>query len=171
MVSVAGNAIMIISFVFIGPLPFVPIEPTLPLLRGIMALSAFGYGLVMVSTFSRAQLATVRHGYEKDIETYLLISGQSELSTRLRFFAIIPTFIVRFSLSFLITTGMWSSSFYFGNFLGPTLAGVLVESSGFRQATILYWALYLVFGVIDVCELTYNVKNKISAKSSEYETM
>ena len=66
---------------------------------------------------------------------------------------------------------MWSSSFYFGNFLGPTLAGVLVESSGFRQATILYWALYLVFGVIDVCELTYNVKNKISAKSSEYETM
>jgi hypothetical protein len=38
---------------------------------------AFGYECVMVSTFSRAQSAAIRMGFEKDLDTYLLISGSS----------------------------------------------------------------------------------------------
>ncbi len=31
--------------------------------------------------------------------------------------------------------GMWTFSFYMGNFVGPTAAGFIVEAKGFRYAT------------------------------------
>ena len=40
-----------------------------------MGLSAFGYAFVMVSTFGRAQKAAVQKGFPRDIDTYLIISG------------------------------------------------------------------------------------------------
>ena len=36
---------------------------------------------------------------------------------------------------------MWSCTFYLGNFLGPTLAGLAVEKYGFRATTIGFFAL------------------------------
>ena len=53
---------------------------------------------------------------------------------------------------------MWSSSFYFGNFIGPTVAGIMVDSLGFRKTTLLFFSLYLFMLVIDSCELAYNLK-------------
>ena len=40
-----------------------------------MAILDFGVALMSVSTFSRAQGAVLSHGFEDDINTYLLISG------------------------------------------------------------------------------------------------
>ena len=40
-----------------------------------MALAAFGYSFVMVSTFSRAQKAAIQQGFPQDIDTYLIMSG------------------------------------------------------------------------------------------------
>ena len=40
-----------------------------------MAIVGFGYALVMVSTFGRAQGAALRKGFKDDIDTYLLIAG------------------------------------------------------------------------------------------------
>lgn len=134
-----GNTIMVVTFVLIGPLPFVPLEPTVGLMRGIMVLSAFGYANVMVSTFARGHGAAMRNGFEKDIDTYLLISS------------------------------MWSSSFYFGNFLGPTVAGIMVDRYGFRTSTLLYWSFYIAVAVVDVFELAYNVKKKRTKWNDEYQ--
>ena len=36
----------------------------------------FGYALVVVSTFGRAQSAALQKGFKDDIETYLLIFGK-----------------------------------------------------------------------------------------------
>ena len=63
------------------------------MIQALMGLVGAGFALVMVSTFSRAQTAPIRLGYQKDLPTYLLMSG------------------------------LWSSTLYFGGFLGPTIAG------------------------------------------------
>jgi len=53
---------------------------------------------------------------------------------------------------------MWSSSFYFGNFVGPTVAGIMVESFGFRSTTLVFFSLYLFIILVDAIELTYYLK-------------
>ena len=78
-------------------------------------------------------------GYIKDIETYMMISG------------------------------MWSSSLYFGNFVGPTLAGFLVEAKGFSRASVTYWALYVVVLIVDCVAVVYNYKKRSS--KTEYQSI
>ena len=55
-----------------------------------------------------------------------------------------------------MSLGMWSASFYIGNFIGPTVAGFLVEAYGFEWTTIVFFGLYAFILVVDICELTYN---------------
>ena len=138
-VSLAGNLSLAVVLTLIGPLPFIPLEPSVPLVRGLMCLVGVGFALVMVSTFSRAQTAPIRLGYQRDLSTYLLMSG------------------------------LWSGTLYLGGFLGPTVAGVLVDAYGFRTATILYWALYLLATVVDVGDLAHNVKNGHNMSNLAYQ--
>ena len=63
---------------------------------------------------------------------------------------------------------MWSTSFYFGNFLGSTIAGFIVEAWGFRNASMLYWIVVLLTTIMDYGELAYNVKNKVNKRNQEY---
>jgi len=44
---------------------------------------------------------------------------------------------------------MWTTSFYFGNFLGPTLAGVAVQAWGFRWAAASFALLYALAAFFD----------------------
>ena len=74
-VSIIGNTCMAVAFFFMGPVPFVNIQTTVPLVQGTIGIVGFGYALVMVSTFGRAQGAALRKGFKDDIDTYLLISG------------------------------------------------------------------------------------------------
>ena len=85
---------MAIAFVFLGPVTFINLLPSVPLiqvinyniekmknkkdfiLQGSVAIIGFGYALVMVSTFGRAQSAALRKGFNDDLDTYLLISGK-----------------------------------------------------------------------------------------------
>ena len=68
---------MAVAFFFLGPVPFVNIQPTVPLIQGSIAIVGFGYAQVMVSTFGRAQGAALRKGFKDGIDTYLLISGNA----------------------------------------------------------------------------------------------
>lgn len=139
LVSILGNLFMAIAFLFIGPVPFIPLSPSVSLIEGMMAVVGFGYAMVMVSTFGRAQSAAIRKGFKDDIDTYLLISG------------------------------MWSTSFYFGNFLGPTIAGFVVESVGFRATTIGFFVIYVAILVVDFFELFYNIR--VRRKAAEYQQL
>ena len=48
---------MAIAFLFLGPVPFIPVETKLSIIQGMVGLVGFGYALVMVSSFGRAQTA------------------------------------------------------------------------------------------------------------------
>ena len=66
---------MALAFVFLGPVPFIPVDTKLSLIQGMVGLVGFGYALVMVSSFGRAQSAALNLGYVDDINTYIMISG------------------------------------------------------------------------------------------------
>ena len=53
--------------------------------------------------------------------------------------------------------GMWSSSFYLGNFLGPTVGGLLVDAFGFAWTTIVFSFLYCFMIIVNLCELSYAI--------------
>ena len=82
----------------------------------------------MVSTYGRAHRAALKKGFIDDMDTYLLISNT------------------------------WSSSFFLGNFLGPTLAGFTVEYLGFRATTLGFVIAYAVVLFIDVVELVHTIR-------------
>lgn len=126
--SILGNVFMAVAFLFYGPVPFINVAPSVPIILAMGGLTGIGNGLIMVSTFGRAQSAAIRKGFNDDIDTYLICSG------------------------------MWSASFFFGNFLGPTAAGFAVESYGFASTTMVFFFIYCLVIMIDCLELTYNVK-------------
>lgn len=142
LVSILGNTCMAVAFLLIGPVPFIDLEPTVPLIQGSIGIAGFGYALVMVSTFGRTQAAALEKGFKDDIETYILISG------------------------------IWSTSFYLGKFLGPTLAGISVDKYGFRTTTIWFFALLCGILVVDFFELIFSVrKTRSKIKKEEYEEL
>merc|ERR1711997_1186629 len=93
-----GNVLFLTVFIFIGPLPFIDVTPTKHLIRGMMGLAGLSYASLVVSSFSRAQNRVLQMGFADDINTYVMISG------------------------------IWLSAFSLGNFVGPTIAGAIVES-------------------------------------------
>ena len=67
-------------------------------------------------------------------------------------------------LCLYLLAGMWSSSFYLGNFLGPTIGGFIVEAYGFAWTTIVYFCLYCFMILINSCDLVYGIfvkRNKV----------
>jgi MFS family permease len=66
---------------------------------------------------------------------------------------------------------MWSTAFYLGTFLGPTIAGFLVEWKGFRFSTIPSFVLLIVILCVDLVELVYNIKIKRSTKNNNNQEL
>ncbi len=52
---------------------------------------------------------------------------------------------------------MWTFSFYVGNFVGPTAAGFVVESEGFRFASTVFCALYATMAALDAVDVCIKV--------------
>jgi len=140
LVSIIGNAFMVVAFVIMGPAPFINMEPTLLIIQIGISTFGFGYALVVVSTFGRAQSAAIQKGFKDDIETYLLISG------------------------------LWSASFYLGFFLGPTVAGISVDNFGFRTTTVVFLSIYCLSLIVDVFDLIRCIKMSNVMKHLEYTT-
>ncbi len=53
---------------------------------------------------------------------------------------------------------MWSSSFFLGNFVGPTASGILVDNYGFRMTSLVFFVVYCINIVVDTFELIYTVR-------------
>ena len=75
LISIIGNLLLSLAFIFIGPLPGLQMEPTWKSITVACAFAAAGFGSIMVSTFGRAQITAQRKGFPKDIDTYIMISG------------------------------------------------------------------------------------------------
>ena len=55
----------------------------------------------------------------------------------------------------MIFIGLWSSSFYLGAFLGPSIAGFLVDAYGFGWTTVIFSIIYCVGIALNIIELLY----------------
>ena len=74
-ISVFGKIILALGFIFLGPLPFLDIEPQVSLIQGVCAAVGVGYSMGATSSFIRAHSAAMKLGYEDNINTYIMISG------------------------------------------------------------------------------------------------
>lgn len=83
-----------------------------------------GIGLLLVSTFSDALKTAIKHGFNEGLETYGLVSG------------------------------LWTSIFAFGAFVGPSVSGVLYDAIGFRKSVyfIIVWhAIVAIVFILFLC--------------------
>ena len=65
--------------------------------------------------------------------------------------------VVLYGLPFL---GLWSATFYLGTFVGPTLAGVLVDNFGFKLTTMIYSTLFVGTLGLNLVEIIYHKISK-----------
>ena len=74
-ISIIGNIMSTFYFIFLGPLPFIPINPSLALIQAMISIYGAGYGMVKVSSFVRSQKAAIGNGFPDDIQTYNFVNG------------------------------------------------------------------------------------------------
>merc|ERR1711974_597 len=100
-VCVSGLFCLLLSFLFLGPSPLLPIPSRIPLkLVGLMFLG-FGTGSVFVASYSCAlNAARQMPAYPEDVKTYSLVSS------------------------------LWTAAYAIGSFLGTSLAGLLFDNIG-----------------------------------------
>ncbi len=76
LISLCGNACMLVSLSMAGPLPFLPIVPFgIPYFMIVLGLAALGTTFMMCAVFSRAKRMAEQKGFPADIRTLLIISG------------------------------------------------------------------------------------------------
>lgn len=86
----------------------------------VIGLMFHGLGIasLLVSTFSDALQTAMKNGFNEGLETYGLISG------------------------------LWTSVFAFGAFVGPSVSGFLYDAIGFRKSVLFIIILHSITAVI-----------------------
>lgn len=100
-----------------------------------------GIGLLLVSTFSDALRTSIQNGFTDGLETYGLVSG------------------------------LWTSVFALGAFIGPSISGALYDSVGFRKSVYFIIVLHVLVAFIFITFLSCSSKRsklykEISAEES-----
>ncbi len=120
--SVMGNAFLIITFILIGPSPlFLPsMKPQVGMIQAATSLAGAGMAFVVVSTFTRALRAALESGFSDSMQTYLVVSG------------------------------LWTSSFHLGQLTGSTVSGFVVDAWGFRTASVPLFVVYAAMTTVNL---------------------
>merc|ERR1712012_335787 len=114
LVTSVGAICILIGFSIMGPLPFFHLEKTIPIIIVGLVFHGLGLGAEVVAGFADAHKSAIASGFPDTIDTYGLVSG------------------------------LWTSTFALGAFIGPTLAGILFDSVGFPYGTLLIIAIHIV---------------------------
>jgi len=120
-ITVSGFLLLLISFTLIGPVGWMPVDPQLGLTLAGLLLQGAGSGAVIVSTYSSCLRATLTiDGYSQSVTTFSLVSG------------------------------LWTSAFALGNFVGPSFAGIIFEQIGFRWGTVIIQTMLLMMTTLNI---------------------
>lgn len=119
-ITAFGAVTVVVAFVFVGPMPFLPLNTTLPVCIAALIVHGIGVGAQLVSTFTGAHRDAISNGFPDDLGTYGLVSG------------------------------IWTSAFALGCFVGPSAGGVLFDHIGFRWATVIVAALHVLLAVATI---------------------
>jgi len=127
--SLCGAIMMILSFLFMGPLPPFGLEKSMPLVSAALVGHGIGLGAQVVAGFADAHHQALASGFPDTVDTYGLISG------------------------------LWTSVFALGAFIGPTVAGILFDAVGFP-----WGALFVVINqvVVVISLAIFFFKGKVS---------
>jgi len=109
-VELIGAFLIAIGFLVLGPFKYLPFKKTLGSIIVGMTIHGFGLGASVVGGFSDAHKSAIRCGFPDTIDTYGLVSG------------------------------LWTSVFACGAFVGPTVGGALYDAITFR------WAIMFIVG-------------------------
>ena len=148
-VSIIGQSSMAAAYILIGPVTFVQLSLTVPVIYCMSTLAGLGMGLVTVSSFSRLKSAILHQGFEDNINTYLLMSG------KIIYFN--PISDKCDSKVYVLVSGMWTFSFYLGIFVGPTFGGIFVDYYGFRTTATGMFFVCCFSVLIDLVELCFSI--------------
>lgn len=138
--STMGCFLVVVGFLIVGPASFLPIETTLDVVVIGLVLHGLGIAAVLVSGFTDSLRTSIAKGLPDSIETYGLVSG------------------------------LWTSTFAFGAFIGPSVSGLLFDAIGFRGSTLFIVGLELIVGIIllffIMCDKTPSQYKEISSVES-----
>jgi len=105
-VMVAGSVCIVTSYVLVGPLPGLPLPTTLWMCVLGLIVHGIGTASILVPCFIDIIRSSVASGFADDMSTYGMVSG------------------------------LWASFFSLGAFVGPSVAGILYDTVGFRGGTL-----------------------------------
>jgi len=114
-----------IGFLFLGPVPFIPLQPSVTLC--IIALSLLGIGGCgeLVGGYSGLIKAALDDGLPDNIVTYGLVSG------------------------------ILQTAYYLGDFLGPIITGAMIDSFGFGWSSTVILSLHFLVVSLIIMYLFY----------------
>jgi len=113
-VTFVGAILISVGFAIMGPLPFFNLKKTIPIVIAGLCLHGLGLGAEVVAGFADAHKSAIASGFPDTIDTYGLVSG------------------------------LWTSTFALGAFIGPTVAGILFDNIGFPWGTLFVIGVHLV---------------------------
>jgi MFS family permease len=73
------------------------------------------------------------------------------------------------SLIWFYSSGLWTSSYFLGSFVGPTLSGILVDQVGFRATSLILFSICCGSIIMDSVQLFFIFKTDTS--SSKYQEL
>nr|XP_031848918.1 MFS-type transporter SLC18B1-like [Nomia melanderi] len=103
-----------VGFCLVGPAPFIPSPTIIWMTITGLVIHGLGMSAQLVASFTDAMRTSIEYGFANNLETYGLVSG------------------------------LWTSTFALGAFIGPSVAGILMDNIGFRNATMFIVMLHLL---------------------------
>lgn len=134
-ITILGTIFVAMGFSLIGPAPFLHITESLWITILGLILHGLGMGAQLVSSFSDALKTSVAHGFPNNLETYGLVSG------------------------------LWTSTFALGAFIGPSVSGILYDSIGFANSSYFVIGVHLLVGLMVTL---FIVREKLCLKKPNY---
>ncbi|KAF5269252.1 hypothetical protein FQR65_LT02553 [Abscondita terminalis] len=125
-IIVIGTILVASGFCLLGPAPFLPMDTVLWVT--ILGLVFHGLGMAsqLVASFTDALRTSVENGLPNNLETFGLISG------------------------------LWTSMFALGAFIGPSISGILYDNIGFPNATMFVTVTHIVVGLVITIYLIFH---------------
>ncbi|KAI2810768.1 hypothetical protein BLOT_001932 [Blomia tropicalis] len=128
-----GSILCWIGIIFLGPLSFIPLKPSLPLIVISLCLTGFGISAKMVCAFMDAMNDSIKkRGFKNDVSTYGMVSA------------------------------MFFTSCSIGAFIGPSIGGFLLDTFDYRRSTLLIFLVDLfltIYSLFFVCSRETNLSS------------
>ena len=118
--AIFSDITIVLFMIFYGPIPGLNFELDWIFISTFLCIGVLGVGFGVVSSYARILEASLKLGYNQDVNLNLLLSS------------------------------LWTSTLFLSNFLGMTVSGILIGYFGLRNATIILLSMNVSALLIDI---------------------